>query len=174
VSPKTRVQTNGAERVRQNRVVLAVVATVKPFEDVREPNRVDGIIQFARRRRPEGTRLPGERGISRPTIAQGRPCVRLHLYAAVRFFLRVHFAQRTAGARSAPGLPCALCLKRGREMQQGSGEISREDADVCLRLRRNLENAVLASYSVIASAAKQSRIYPRRDTGWLRRKSSSQ
>ena len=33
-------------RVRQNRVVLAVVATVKPFEDVREPDRVDGIIQF--------------------------------------------------------------------------------------------------------------------------------
>ncbi|MHC4040368.1 hypothetical protein [Bradyrhizobium shewense] len=31
-------------RVRQNRVVQAVVATVKPFEDAREPNRVDGIV----------------------------------------------------------------------------------------------------------------------------------
>jgi hypothetical protein len=29
-------------------------------------------------------RLPGEHGISRPTIAQGRPCDRRHLYAAVR------------------------------------------------------------------------------------------
>ncbi len=53
-------------------------------------------------------RLPGDHGISRPAIAQGRPSDRHHLYAAVRFFLRVHFAQRTAGARSAPGLPCAL------------------------------------------------------------------
>ena len=32
--------------VRQNRVVLAVVATVKLFEDVREPNRVDGIVNL--------------------------------------------------------------------------------------------------------------------------------
>ncbi|WP_407115513.1 hypothetical protein [Bradyrhizobium sp. LMG 9283] len=31
-------------RVRQNRVVLAVVATVKPIEDAREPNRADGIV----------------------------------------------------------------------------------------------------------------------------------
>jgi hypothetical protein len=45
VSPKTRVQTDGAERVRQNRVVLAVVATVKPASgDVREPDRADGIV----------------------------------------------------------------------------------------------------------------------------------
>ena len=33
-----------------------------------------------RRRRQEGTRLRGEHGISRQTIAQGRPSVRLHLY----------------------------------------------------------------------------------------------
>jgi hypothetical protein len=35
-------------------VVLAVVATVKAFEDAREPDRVDGIIQFERRGRPKG------------------------------------------------------------------------------------------------------------------------
>ena len=42
---------------------------------------------------------------------------------------------RTAdrGCQSAPGLPCALCFW-GREMKQSSGEISREDAQVCLRL----------------------------------------
>jgi hypothetical protein len=68
--------------------------------------------EFARRGRPEGIRLPGERGISRRTTAQGRPCVRLHLYAAVHFSLRY---TRTAdrGCQSAPGLPCALCLKEG-------------------------------------------------------------
>ena len=73
-------------RVRQNRVVLAVVATVKPFEGASEPDRADCIIQFEWRGRPERTRLPGDHGISRPTIAQGRPSVRHHLYAAVRFF----------------------------------------------------------------------------------------
>ncbi|KAH2843859.1 hypothetical protein KXW36_009818, partial [Aspergillus fumigatus] len=40
----------------------------------------------------------GEHDISRQTIAQGRPCVGLHLYAAVRSLLRVPFAQQTAGA----------------------------------------------------------------------------
>ena len=42
-------------------------------------------------------RLPGEHGISRPTIAQGRPSDRHHLYAAVRFFLRVHFRAADRG-----------------------------------------------------------------------------
>ncbi len=126
-----KLRRHGGPCVRQNRVVLAVVATVKPFEDAREPNRVDGIIQFERRGRPERTRLPGEHGISRPTIAQGRPCVGLHLYAAVRFFLRVPFAQRTAGA--AGTRPSLRPLgSRGSEMKQSSGETSREDAKACL------------------------------------------
>src|SRR6185312_14173429 len=42
---------------------------------VSEPNRVDFRRQFAGRGRPERTRLPGERGISRQTTAQGRPGV---------------------------------------------------------------------------------------------------
>ena len=48
----------------------------------RQPARCRRILQA--RGRPERTRLPGEHGRSRPTTAQGRPCVRLHLYAAVR------------------------------------------------------------------------------------------
>jgi len=55
---------------------------------VSEPNRADGIDQSAGRGRPEGIRLLGEHGISRQPTAQGRPCVRLHLYAAVHFSLR--------------------------------------------------------------------------------------
>src|SRR3954454_12986782 len=39
------------------------------------------------------------------------------------------------GCQSAPGLPCALCLKRERAMKQSSGEMSREDAKVCLRFK---------------------------------------
>ena len=52
-------------------------------------------------------RLPGEHGISRPTIAQGRPSVRLHLYAAVRSSCATSCAA-VRGCESAPGLPCAL------------------------------------------------------------------
>jgi len=37
-----------------------------------------------------------------------------------------------------------------------------------------IEKRIGASYSVIASAAKQSRIFPRRRSGLLRRKGSSQ
>ena len=71
-------------RVRQNRVVLAVVATVKPLRRCVRAQPGGRHRQFAGRGRPERTRLPGERGISRQPTAQGRPCVGLHLYAAVR------------------------------------------------------------------------------------------
>lgn len=47
--------------VRRKRVVLTVVATVKPCGDGSGPNRVSEHRQFARRRRPERTRLRGER-----------------------------------------------------------------------------------------------------------------
>jgi hypothetical protein len=60
---------------------------------------------FVRRGRPEGIRLPGEHGISRPTTAQGRPCVRLHLYAAVQFFLRyMRTADRGCQVSTRPSL----------------------------------------------------------------------
>jgi len=54
---------HGEPRVRQNRVVLAVVATVKLLRRrrSRQPARRRRIPW--RRGRPEGTRLPGERGI---------------------------------------------------------------------------------------------------------------
>ncbi|MET4276493.1 hypothetical protein ABIB68_005369 [Bradyrhizobium sp. F1.2.2] len=57
--------------VRQNRVVLAVVATVKPCGDASGLYRVSMHRQFARRRRQKGTRRRGERGISRQPTAQG-------------------------------------------------------------------------------------------------------
>ena len=62
--------------VRQNRVVLAVVATVKSFAEMRASptGRTASSIRGAREARRK-VRLPGEHGISRPTIAQGRPGV---------------------------------------------------------------------------------------------------
>ena len=66
---------------------------------------------FAGRGRPERTRLPGEHGISRQPTVQGRPCVWLHLYAAVQFFC-VCFRTADRGCQPAPGLPCALLIER--------------------------------------------------------------
>ena len=59
-------------------------------------------------------RLPGDHGISRPATAQGRPSDRHHLYAAVRFFLRVLFAQRTAGASWHPAFPAPSWIRGWR------------------------------------------------------------
>jgi len=88
-------------------VVLAVVATVKllRMRHLRQPARCRRLSQGWGR--PERTRLPGEHGIRRPTTAQGRPCVWLHLYAAVQFFC-VCFRTADRGCQPAPGLPCAL------------------------------------------------------------------
>ena len=57
-------------------------------------------------------RLPGDHGISRPATAQGRPSDRRHLYAAVRSFLRVPFAQQTAGASRHPAFPVPSWIQR--------------------------------------------------------------
>jgi hypothetical protein len=118
--------------VRQNRVVLAVVATVKPFAEMcaSPTGQTASSIRGAREARRK-VRLPGEHGISRPTTAQGRPCVRLHLYAVVRF-LCAPFAQQTAGAAGTrPSLRPPF--EEGARCTQSSGRIGREDAKVCLR-----------------------------------------
>ncbi len=118
-------------RVRQNRVVLAVVATVKPWRmrQSRQPARCRRLSR--RRGRPERTRLPGEHGISRPTTAQGRPCVGLHLYAAVRF-LCATFRAADRGCQPAPGLPCALLDKRAeRSIKARAKSAARMRRRVC-------------------------------------------
>jgi hypothetical protein len=113
------VRTSGAERVRQHRVVLAVVATVKPFAEMcASPtgwaaSSIRGVREARRK-----VRLPGEHGISRPTIAQGRPSDWLHLYAAVRFFC-ADFRAADRGCQPAPGLPCALLVLEGGDAKLG-------------------------------------------------------
>jgi hypothetical protein len=69
--------------------------------------------QFAGRGRPEGQSAPGGARHKPSNHRAGKAECWPHMYAAVRFFLRYIFAQRTAGARSAPGLPCALSVLRG-------------------------------------------------------------
>src|SRR4051794_3541558 len=121
-------------RVRRNRVVLAVVATVKfSRRYVRaQPGRQHHPIREAREARRK-VRLPGEHGISRPTIAQGRPSDWLHLYAAVRFFC-------ATSSRSGPRVPAGTrpSLRplgfEGGVTKQSSGETRREDAKACLQI----------------------------------------
>src|SRR6185503_18061736 len=96
-----------------------------------QPGRLHHPIRGAREARRK-VRLPGDHGISRPTIAQGRPSDRHHLYAAVRFFLRVHFAQRTAGASRHPAFPAPSWISERDETKQSSGGSSRENAKACL------------------------------------------
>ena len=89
---------------------------------------------FARRGRPERTRLPGEHGISRKATAQGRPSDWLHLYAAVRFSC-------VCFSRSGPRVPAGTrpslrpLGQEGGVTKQSSGEISRENAKACLQLK---------------------------------------
>ena len=123
---------HGGPCVRQNRVVLAVVATVKSCEGASEPNRADCIIQIrgAREARRNG-RLPGDHGISRPAIAQGRPSDRRHLYAAVRSHLRIIRAADRA-CLPAPGLPCALLdLRAERPSKARATSAARKRRRVC-------------------------------------------
>ena len=87
------------------------------------------------RGRPEGTRLPGERGISRQTTAQGRPRVWLHLFAAVQFFLRATCARRSVGASRHPAFPAPSGSQEGGEIGQSSGETRRGAAKLCLAFR---------------------------------------
>ncbi len=116
--------------VRQNRVVPAVVATAKSCGCGIAPTGAVPVASVGQGR-PEGIRLPGEHGISRPTIAQGRPCVRHHLYAAVRSLCATLSRSRPwvpAGTR--PSLrPSFMGVTR----EQNSGETRREDVEVCLR-----------------------------------------
>src|SRR3954467_8644012 len=126
-------------RVRQNRVVLAVVATVKfSRRCVRaQPGRQHHPIREAREARRK-VRLPGEHGISRPTIAQGRPSDWLHLYAAVRFSC-------VCFSRSGPRVPAGArpslrpLGQEGEATKQSSGAISREAAKLCLLQKCELE-----------------------------------
>jgi hypothetical protein len=86
--------------------------------------------KFARRGRPKRTRLPGEHGISRPTVAQGRPSDWLHLYAAVRFSC-------VCFSRSGPRVPAGTrpSLRplgyEGGVTKQSSGETRRENEKSC-------------------------------------------
>src|SRR4051794_39743788 len=78
------------------------------------------------------------------------------------------FRAADRGCQPAPGLPCALLDKEGGATRQSSGEMRREAAKACLQFKMRAGECATASYSVIASAAKQSSLPPRKDSGLLR------
>jgi hypothetical protein len=99
-------------RVRQNRVVLAVMATVKPLADAASPT---GWPASSMRGAREASRnlAPGRARHKPSTHCAGKAgCFRRHLYAAVRFFCVCLFAQRTAGASRHPVFPAPSRSKR--------------------------------------------------------------
>jgi hypothetical protein len=71
-----------------------------------------------------GIRLRGDHGISRKTIAQGKPGVPAHLRSAVCILcarLRVSWA---------PGFPCALSFREGKRRSHHFGRNAPRDRDV--------------------------------------------
>jgi hypothetical protein len=78
------------------------------------------------------------------------------------------FRAADRGCRRAPGLPCALSIERvERSSKARAKSAARMRRRVC-DLRCELEDDADASRSVIASAARQSRIRQRKDSGLLR------
>ena len=82
-------------------------------------------------------------------------------------FLRVLFAQRTAGASRHPAFP-APSWTRGWNDQAKLGRNPPRGCEAVSASNASWKSAAAASYSVIASAAKQSSLPPRRDSGLLR------
>ena len=118
---------------KYRRVVLAVVATAKLLRRC--------IVPTGRGASPDrevtvtkGTRRRGEHGIRRQTIAQGRPSVRRHLYAAVR-------SPCATLSRSGPRVPVGTrsslrpLHEGGDGNEQNSGVWCRENADSCILLK---------------------------------------
>ena len=81
------------------------------------PNRVNRIVNSKGEGGQKEVWLPGERGISRKAIAQGRPGVPASPVCCCAVLLRVCFAQRTAGASRHPVFPAPFVL-RGRDAKR--------------------------------------------------------
>ncbi|MEY9124337.1 hypothetical protein ABIA03_003739 [Bradyrhizobium yuanmingense] len=105
---------------------------------------------------------PGRAGISRQTTAQGRPCVGLHLYAAVQFSACA-FAQRTVGASRHPAFP-APSLQRGTRKPAKLGRFGpRECRAMCGRLAKRpnlLASPMSLGYQRRAAIAVSSSLTP--------------
>ena len=110
--------------VRQKRVVLAPVAGVKSAEVFAKPNRVRKTVNSPTTE-ARGIRLRGERGISRQTIAQGRPDALRWTCMLVCALLCAH-CTRDRGCSAHPVFPAPSL---GESFGQTSGASRREIAN---------------------------------------------
>ena len=97
----------GSACVRQNRVVLAVVATVKSCGCGIGANR-RGAGDFRKAREARRNSAPGRARHKPSDHRAGKAVCSATPVCCCAVSLRYVFAQQTVGARSAPGLPCAL------------------------------------------------------------------
>src|SRR3954466_7901080 len=117
--------------VRQNRVVLAVVATVKPCGDGSgaQPGLRPSPIRKATVTKRNSS--PGRARHKPSTRCAGKAECSASPVCCCAVFLRYIFAQRTAGASRHPVFPAPSPRRRGKE-KQNSGALSRENADLCV------------------------------------------
>ena len=152
--------TTGAISVRQNRVVLAPGVCASSVAVMWRPDRVCA----SAIRKATGAIVHRSPGRSRhkpfqPPRREGRdvsgcPVTR---YASKR----TQFASGMAvhGSQPAPGLPCALSFE-GETTKQNSGEMSREDAQLCLQFNCELEGGA-RNDDVEATACQAPTLVPR-------------
>jgi hypothetical protein len=94
----------------------------------------------------------GERGVSRQTIARGRPgAFRLNLWFLPRASIFTHGGR---GCQPASGLPRALSSERGVLHSKSSGNPGRENAASCL-VRHEMSSSCLIMESEIARARRR-------------------
>jgi len=163
VTPST-----GAVRVRSNRVVLTPGVCASSVAVMWQPNRVRSISH------PQGdggnsASLPGESTIYavKPLRREGRDVLAPPVCRCADSLKAIsHSGPRVpAGSRSSLR-PLSI---EGETTRQSSGEMRREDAKACLQMKMRMMMRRPYPNTVIASAAKQSKLLPRRRSGLLRR-----
>src|SRR4051812_508529 len=133
VRPALRLQSNFGGALHNKAVALIKIHKSEEAFAIydREPNRADSIIQIrgAREARRK-VRLPGEHGISRPTIAEGRVIGTTFMLLCVSFCVCVsRCGPRVRGPR--PAFPAPSWIYEGGMTRQSSGETRRENVKAC-------------------------------------------
>src|SRR4029077_20840002 len=117
-------QTSARQSGRRSRVVLAPRCWRQALQKYLQG---DGGNKAGRR---------GERGISRKTIAQGKPgCLRCPVCSCAHFLCTLHTRPRV---QRAPGFPCALCY-RGREIHANLGRSASRECEGVFVVSRHPE-----------------------------------
>ena len=123
----------GRTRVRQNRVVPAVVATVKSCRCGIGANRHNAG-DFRKAREAKRNSAPGRARHKPSDHRAGKAVCSASPVCCCAVCLACAFAQQTAGAGRAPGLPCAFLIERvARPGKARAIQVARARSHVCKR-----------------------------------------